>query len=132
MRSRYSLVSLLLFALALFTPPRAHAAAEGNYHWITPVAGYGTFSNILFYPGNWPLDDAPVFGARLGTQLNPWWGIEAAGAYSKSGEDRPIDTDVESTVMKRLSSRSFFSAGSVRRAVSSSFVPAGSSASRTN
>ena len=99
MRSRYPLVSLLLLALALFAPTRANAAAEGNYHWITPVAGYGTFSNILFYPGGWPLDDAPVFGARLGTQLNPYWGIEAAGAYSKSGEDRPTDTGVESRVM---------------------------------
>ena len=99
MRSRFPFVPSLLLAAVLFTPLRANAGPEGHYHWITPVAGYGTFSDKFFYPGKWPLENAPVFGARLGTQWSPSWGLELAGAYSSAGEDRPVDAGVKTKVL---------------------------------
>ena len=100
MRFRIALTSILLAGACAFSAGIASAAApEGSLFWVTPMAGYGFFSDKHLYPAGYPLDDAPVFGARLGARLNPWWDLEAAGAYSKAPEQYTPDRDIETTVM---------------------------------
>ena len=100
MRFRIALTSILLAGACAFSAGIASAAApEGSLFWVTPMAGYGFFSDKHLYPAGYPLDDAPVFGARLGARLNPWWDLEAAGAYSRAPEQYTPDRDIETTVM---------------------------------
>jgi OOP family OmpA-OmpF porin len=92
MRARM-LVLAAVVALASASAP-AHAVPEGQYKWITPLVGFGQFSDKLSYPGlSDSLDDAPLFGARLGMQFNRYWGLEAGGAFS-STQSLGTDTDV--------------------------------------
>jgi OOP family OmpA-OmpF porin len=87
MRSRSIITLVLAGALALAAGVASAAAPEGSLHWLTPGAGYGFFANNHAYPDGWPLADTPVFGARLGTRLNPTWDLEIAGAYSTPKEE---------------------------------------------
>ena len=84
MRMR-SLVTLLLLAALAIPQGRASAAPEGSFRWITPVAGWGKFSDRLAYPYV-SEKDAPLFGARLGTAFQERWGLELAGTYSPTKE----------------------------------------------
>jgi len=100
MRFRIALTSFLLAGACAFAGGIASAAApEGSLFWITPMAGYGFFSDKHLYPSGYPLDDAPIFGARVGARLNPWWDIEAGGAYGKAQEQYDPDRDIETTVL---------------------------------
>ncbi len=100
MRSRVALSSLLLAAAVAFAAGTASAAApEGSLFWLTPMAGYGFFSDKHQYPVDRALADAPVFGARLGARLNPWWDLEVAGSYSKPDEIANPDHSYSAKVM---------------------------------
>ena len=105
MRSRHplavpALLASMAFALmSLLAPMRAVAGPEGSYRWLTPMAGYGTFSDQLHYPGNWPLKDAPVFGGRVGMQFHEAWGLELGASFASAKEDRSTDADTKTTVL---------------------------------
>ena len=95
MRMR-TLTPLCLLAAFCLHPTGANAAPEGDYHWITPVAGWANFSNRIFYPTD-SLKSAPIFGVRIGRAFQENWGIELAGAYSPTKEAAGLGRDVTYT-----------------------------------
>jgi OOP family OmpA-OmpF porin len=100
MRSRFAL-SLLLLAGAFAVPAGPAGAAtppEGRIFWVTPMAGYGFFSEHGDYPAGYPLDDAVLFGGRLGMRLNKAWDLEAGAAFSTAKEDFSPDRGIEADV----------------------------------
>ena len=108
MRSRLALSSLVLAAAVSLAAGTAGAAApEGSLFWLTPMAGYGFFSDHHQYPFGYPLDDAPAFGLRLGTRLHPLLDLEAAGYWSKPAEQVDPDRGYDAKVMNASASLLF-------------------------
>ncbi len=95
-----SLLTLVVASAALVVAARAVGAQpQGQYNWITPVAGWVQYSNDILFPDSAPttghaLKDGPAFGARLGHQLNDYWGVEAAGLYGSTKEDGGTERSV--------------------------------------
>ena len=85
MRVKRSLAAGFLLATLLLPAPSANA---DNKTWTFSVlGGLGKFSDRLRYPAD-SLDDAPVFGARLGRMFGSRVTLEAAGSYSMTNEIR--------------------------------------------
>ncbi len=85
-----------LWGLALMIGCAGAAAAEptGSYAYLIPFGGYTLFDGTLRYPTA-PLQDKLNLGGRLGYQLRPWIGIEAAGGFTATREDIPNGADVD-------------------------------------
>jgi OOP family OmpA-OmpF porin len=85
---------LILAAAASLTLAGLAAAAPQERHWnVTPMAGYGQFSDKLFYPHD-SLENAPLFGLRIGHVMSERWGYEVGGVYSSTKEAAGGKTDV--------------------------------------
>ena len=82
MRHKGTLVAC--FMLATLLSPAA-ALAENKTWTFSALGGLSQFSNRLRYPAD-SLDDAPVFGVRLGRLLGGRIMLEAGGAYSTTNE----------------------------------------------
>ena len=80
-------------AALLATSVVAQAEPVSPYFYVSPVAGYTLFQEPLKLEGtssdDLALKDNLYFGGRLGYQMLPWLGIEAAGGYT------PTQFDVE-------------------------------------
>ena len=84
----------MLFAFTaamLATSVVAQAEPVSPYFYVSPVAGYTLFQEPLKLEGT-PSDDLALkdnlyFGGRLGYQMLPWLGIEAAGGYTPTQFD---------------------------------------------
>ncbi len=92
MRTRLAVLALVAAALLA---PRANAAPEGRYGWLTPAVGWTQLSDRLAFPGPDSLADAAIFGGRLGLQLSPYVGIELAGAYAPTKEAAGLERDAQ-------------------------------------
>ena len=100
MRSR-NILSLMLLAgvLALAaSPARAATPPDGRIFWITPMGGYGFYSDKGDYPSGYPLDDGTLIGGRLGMRLNKAWDIEGGAAFGSAKEQIDVDRGIESDV----------------------------------
>ncbi len=95
MRSRMLLGLLLLSTLFAVAPRGASAAPEGRYWTFTPVVGWEQFSDRLHYPIKAEQDQFAA-GARLGLNMNDWWGLELSGLWSAPKED---STDKQVTAL---------------------------------
>jgi OOP family OmpA-OmpF porin len=92
MRTRFS-PWIVVVALAI-PSGIVSASPQGNFRWITPMVGWGQFSNSLRYPDKDSLEDAPLAGLRLGMQLNEFWGFELAGSGAMTKEAAGPKRDV--------------------------------------
>jgi OOP family OmpA-OmpF porin len=86
MRVRTGLIFTVAAALA--GSMVAQAEPVSPYFYISPVGGYAMFRDAL------QLKDNLYVGGRLGYQMLPWLGIEAAGGYVPTQLDMPAETDL--------------------------------------
>jgi len=83
MRIRTAILTLLAVAVLA---PRAGAAPEGHYSWLTPLAGWTQLSKNLAYPEAESLKSGPAVGLRLGHQFSDPFGIELGGYFVPTKE----------------------------------------------
>jgi outer membrane protein OmpA-like peptidoglycan-associated protein len=85
----------MLAALALCAlPAKALAAPDAPWWYIAPVIGMAYFEDELDYPQDAALKDALHYGARIGWQFHPVWGIEAVGGYSTTDDETLAENEV--------------------------------------
>ena len=106
---RRSVPLLVLFAAvaALLAPSRASAMPEGHYWWLSPMVGWGQFSDKLRFPTD-SLADAPIFGARLGHAFGGGWGIELGGSYSSTHGEDSVGTSTDDVKVMNISGSLMF------------------------
>jgi len=76
---------LTVAAIVLLLPVSGQAEIKAGSFEVSPFVGYSLFEN------DQNLDDAPVFGGRLGYNFTKHFGIEAVGEYIRTGvDDRSI------------------------------------------
>jgi outer membrane protein OmpA-like peptidoglycan-associated protein len=98
MRSRLSVLLLLVSGLAFGAGVASAAVPEGSPFWVTPMVGYGYYSDNLHYPADAPLDNAVIYGLRFGFKIRPNWALEAGGAYGQPKELRDPDRGYDAKV----------------------------------
>jgi len=90
MRARFRLAWVLA---ALLLPATAVSDPTGTYPYVVPFGGFTVFDGTLRVPTT-TLRDQYYAGGRLGLQWRPWLGIEVAGGYTPTEEDRTNGGDV--------------------------------------
>ncbi len=82
--------------VALLAAGAAVAEPIGSHFQLTPFGGYTIFDPKLRYPGsNHPLTDDLYVGGRLSWESRSWVGLEAAGGFSPTAEDRLNGSDYD-------------------------------------
>lgn len=84
-----NLLNILLALLAAFTSTTVWAQEPNLTYFITPYAGYSWFDHEQ------DVDDAPVYGIRLGYNFTKYFGLEASVGYINTNYD--VDDDSRST-----------------------------------
>jgi outer membrane protein OmpA-like peptidoglycan-associated protein len=72
----------------LLAAPVASAEPLGRYFTITPFGGFTIFDGSFRYPNLYPITDNVYAGGRLGWQYDRWLGLEAAGGFTPTHEDK--------------------------------------------
>lgn len=73
--------ALTVAAIVLLLPVSGQAEIKAGSFEVSPFVGYSLFED------DQNLDDAPVFGGRLGYNFTKHFGIEAVGEYIRTGVD---------------------------------------------
>ncbi len=98
MHLKATLAAVLLAATLLAPVPQASAADKKTWQF-SLLGGLAQYSDRLRYPAD-SLDDAPIFGARLGRMLGSHIMLEGAGSYGMTQEVRADGTNgADVTVM---------------------------------
>jgi OOP family OmpA-OmpF porin len=86
MKSIYR-AALIVAAFVFLLPLSARSEIKGGSFEVNPFVGYN------FFQGSQNLNNAPVFGGRLGYNFTRYFGIEAAGEYISTRVDNEAKTD---------------------------------------
>ncbi len=101
MRLKATLAALLLTATLLAPVPQSSAADSKTWQF-SALGGLAKYSDRLRYPAD-SLDDAPVFGVRLGRMLGSRIMLEGAGSYGSTNEVRADGTNGADVTVMTLS-----------------------------
>jgi OOP family OmpA-OmpF porin len=86
MKSMYRAV-MIIAAFVLLLPLSARSEIRAGSVEVNPFAGYN------FFVGGQNLENAPVYGGRLGYNFTRYFGIEVAGAFIRTNVDDKTKTD---------------------------------------
>ena len=78
---------MIIAAFVLLLPLSALSEIRAGSFEVNPYAGYN------FFQGGQNLEDAPVYGGRLGYNFTRYFGIEIGGAYIRTNVDDKTKTD---------------------------------------